>query len=221
MEFEDFAPKLLDAAVRPDRLRGGGRWTAAAARRRAQPSFARRREAALVAASAEQPPDGAPPPPLSRRLRKRREGLLGLAFLLPALLLLAIGLVVPAIRTILLSLMNGDSTECVGLRNYGWIFSAGRDHPGAAQHPRLGGPGAAAGHHGRPALRGDGRPGPVRVGRQVADLPADGDLVRRRRASSGSSSTPTAARATRSACSTRSWSMARRRAAAVAAQTRR
>jgi alpha-glucoside transport system permease protein len=61
--------------------------------------------------------------PPRRRPRKRREGLLGLAFLFPALLLLAIGLVVPAIRTILLSLMNGPSTEWIGLRNYSWIFS--------------------------------------------------------------------------------------------------
>ena len=43
----------------------------------------------------------------------------------------------------------------------------------------------------RPDLRGPGRPGPVRGVRQGADLPADGDLVRRRLASSGSSSTTT------------------------------
>jgi alpha-glucoside transport system permease protein len=36
--------------------------------------------------------------------------------------LLLIGLVIPAIRTIILSLFNGDSTEFVGLRNYAWIF---------------------------------------------------------------------------------------------------
>ena len=80
--------------------------------------FARRREAALVAASV----GGGP---AIGRPRRRREGLLGLAFLLPALILLLIGLVVPAIRTIILSLFNGDSTDFVGLRNYGWIFSQG------------------------------------------------------------------------------------------------
>ncbi|MEV7331148.1 sugar ABC transporter permease [Micromonospora sp. NPDC093244] len=77
--------------------------------------FARRREAQLVAASV----GGAPLP----RRPKQREGLFALFFLLPTLLLLTIGLVVPAIRTMLLSLMNGSSTEWVGLRNYGWMFS--------------------------------------------------------------------------------------------------
>lgn len=77
--------------------------------------FARRREAQLVAASV----GGGPLP----RRRKQREGLFALFFLLPTLLLLAVGLVVPAIRTMLLSLMNGTSTEWVGLRNFGWMFS--------------------------------------------------------------------------------------------------
>ncbi|CCH20944.1 carbohydrate ABC transporter permease [Micromonospora lupini] len=77
--------------------------------------FARRREAQLVAASAS----GAPLP----RRSKPREGIFAIFFLLPTLLLLTIGLVVPAIRTLLLSLMNGSSTDWVGLRNYGWMFS--------------------------------------------------------------------------------------------------
>ncbi|MEO3771833.1 sugar ABC transporter permease [Micromonospora sp. B9E7] len=77
--------------------------------------FARRREAQLVAASA----GGAPLP----RRTKPREGLFALFFLLPTLVLLLIGLVVPAIRTLLLSLMDGSSTNWVGLRNYGWMFS--------------------------------------------------------------------------------------------------
>ncbi|MET8231944.1 sugar ABC transporter permease [Micromonospora sp. NPDC005298] len=77
--------------------------------------FARRREAQLVAASV----GGAPLP----RRTKQREGLFALFFLLPTLLLLTIGLVVPAIRTMVLSLMNGSSTDWVGLRNYGWMFS--------------------------------------------------------------------------------------------------
>jgi len=79
--------------------------------------FARRREAALVAASLQS--GGAP---VARRPRKRREGTLALAFMIPALLLLLIGLVAPAIRTIILSLQNGDSTRFVGLDNYAWIF---------------------------------------------------------------------------------------------------
>ncbi|GAB3944251.1 carbohydrate ABC transporter permease [Micromonospora vulcania] len=77
--------------------------------------FARRREAQLVAASAS----GAP---LTRR-PKQREGLFAVFFLLPTLLLLVIGLVVPAIRTLLLSLMDSSSSNWVGLRNYGWMFS--------------------------------------------------------------------------------------------------
>ncbi|MEV1073280.1 carbohydrate ABC transporter permease [Micromonospora parva] len=77
--------------------------------------FARRREAQLVTASVS----GAPLP----RRRKQGEGLFALFFLLPTLLLLTVGLVVPAIRTTLLSLMDGSSTNWVGLRNYSWMFS--------------------------------------------------------------------------------------------------
>ncbi|MFC4146950.1 carbohydrate ABC transporter permease [Micromonospora mangrovi] len=77
--------------------------------------FARRREAALVAASAS----GAPLP----RRRKQREGVFALFFLLPTLLLLTVGLVVPAIRTTLLSFMDAGSNNWVGLENYGWMFS--------------------------------------------------------------------------------------------------
>ncbi|MEU4568230.1 sugar ABC transporter permease [Micromonospora sp. NPDC023956] len=78
--------------------------------------FARRREAQLVAAAE----GGAP---LSRRRTKPREGLFALFFLLPTVLLLTIGLVVPAVRTTILSFMDGGSDNWVGLRNYGWIFT--------------------------------------------------------------------------------------------------
>jgi alpha-glucoside transport system permease protein len=44
-------------------------------------------------------------------------------FLGPAVLLLAVGLVVPAIRTLVLSVKNGDSTRWVGLANYTWMLS--------------------------------------------------------------------------------------------------
>ncbi|MFF4893964.1 carbohydrate ABC transporter permease [Micromonospora chersina] len=77
--------------------------------------FGRRREARLVAAVAS----GAPLP----RRRKPREGAIALFFLLPTLLFLAIGLVVPAIRTTLLSFMDKDSSNWVGLDNYAWMFS--------------------------------------------------------------------------------------------------
>ncbi|MBO4162883.1 MULTISPECIES: carbohydrate ABC transporter permease [Micromonospora] len=77
--------------------------------------FARRREAQLVAAST----GGGPLP----RRRKPREGLFALFFLLPTLLLLSIGLVVPALRTVLLSFMDAGSKDWVGLSNYSWMFS--------------------------------------------------------------------------------------------------
>ncbi|MFG3301063.1 carbohydrate ABC transporter permease [Micromonospora chersina] len=77
--------------------------------------FDRRREARLVAAVAS----GTPLP----RRRKPREGLFALFFLLPTLLFLAVGLVVPAIRTTLLSFMDKDSSNWVGLTNYTWMFS--------------------------------------------------------------------------------------------------
>jgi len=44
-------------------------------------------------------------------------------FLGPAVLLLAVGLVIPAVRTIALSLQNRDSTNWVGFANYTWMFS--------------------------------------------------------------------------------------------------
>ncbi|GGS04872.1 hypothetical protein GCM10010169_57070 [Micromonospora fulviviridis] len=77
--------------------------------------FARRRDERLVAAVAS----GATLP----RWRKPREGLIALFFLLPTLLFLLVGLVVPAIRTTLLSFMDKDSSNWVGLANYSWLFS--------------------------------------------------------------------------------------------------
>ena len=45
-------------------------------------------------------------------------------FLGPALLLLAVGLVVPAIRTITLSFYNDDSSKFLGGSNYTWAFTS-------------------------------------------------------------------------------------------------
>lgn len=81
--------------------------------------FARWREARLVAASAS----GGEVPLATRRRAKPHEALFGLFFLLPAVLLLGIGLVLPAVRTTLLSFMDSGSENWVGLRNYGWMFS--------------------------------------------------------------------------------------------------
>lgn len=80
--------------------------------------FARRRERQLIAVAA-----GDVPAPPRGRLRKPQEIGYALFFLLPVVVLLAIGLVVPGIRTIVLSFMNEDSTSWVGLENYGWLFS--------------------------------------------------------------------------------------------------
>ncbi|MGC4893061.1 carbohydrate ABC transporter permease [Micromonospora sp. DT31] len=71
---------------------------------------ARRRKAQLAAAS------------LPRR-RKKGEGTFAFFFLLPTLLLLAIGLVIPALRTTLLSFMDSSSSNWVGLDNYSWMIS--------------------------------------------------------------------------------------------------
>jgi alpha-glucoside transport system permease protein len=46
-----------------------------------------------------------------------------LIFLVPAVALLVIGLIYPAIRTLILSFMNADSDEFVGLENYVWAFT--------------------------------------------------------------------------------------------------
>ncbi len=46
-----------------------------------------------------------------------------LIFLGPAVVLLLIGLVMPAIRTISLSFFNADSNKFVGGKNYGWAFT--------------------------------------------------------------------------------------------------
>ncbi len=46
-----------------------------------------------------------------------------LIFLVPAVALLVIGLIYPAIRTLILSFMNADSDEFVGVDNYVWAFT--------------------------------------------------------------------------------------------------
>lgn len=41
----------------------------------------------------------------------------------PALVLMTVGLVIPAIRTIVYSFQNDDNTKYVGLKNYEWVFT--------------------------------------------------------------------------------------------------
>lgn len=60
---------------------------------------------------------------LDRAPTRQRARLPALILLTPALVLLGIGLVVPAIRTTLLSFMSGDSKAFVGVDNYAWMFT--------------------------------------------------------------------------------------------------
>jgi alpha-glucoside transport system permease protein len=46
-----------------------------------------------------------------------------LVFLVPAVALLLIGLIYPAIRTLIMSFMNADSEQFVGFENYVWAFT--------------------------------------------------------------------------------------------------
>ncbi|HEY0637297.1 MAG TPA: sugar ABC transporter permease [Pseudonocardiaceae bacterium] len=54
---------------------------------------------------------------------KQRARLPAAILLTPALVLLAIGLVIPAIRTTVLSFRSGDRQNWVGLDNYTWMFT--------------------------------------------------------------------------------------------------
>jgi alpha-glucoside transport system permease protein len=59
----------------------------------------------------------------SRSSVRMQEWMRYLVFLAPALLLLLIGLIYPALRTIWMSFMNADSSEFVGFNNYIWAFT--------------------------------------------------------------------------------------------------
>ncbi|MHB8961173.1 MAG: sugar ABC transporter permease, partial [Candidatus Limnocylindrales bacterium] len=62
---------------------------------------------------------------VDRAPKRGREKIQLVAFLSPALLLLLIGLVIPAIRTLLLSFQGPGSTAWVGLDNYRWMLTTG------------------------------------------------------------------------------------------------
>lgn len=80
--------------------------------------FARRAERRLTAAAQAQDSTAR-----ARRRSRRSEAVFAFFLLLPAVLLLFIGLVVPTIRTVVLSLMDGSGQRWVGLDNYAWMFS--------------------------------------------------------------------------------------------------
>lgn len=60
---------------------------------------------------------------LDRAPMRQKARLHAAILLAPALLLLGIGLIVPGIRTTLLSFMSGDGTSFVGVDNYTWMFT--------------------------------------------------------------------------------------------------
>lgn len=60
---------------------------------------------------------------LDRTPMRQRARLHAAILLAPAVTLLTIGLIVPAVRTTLLSFMSGDGTDFVGLANYAWMFT--------------------------------------------------------------------------------------------------
>ncbi len=62
---------------------------------------------------------------VDRAPKRGREKVQLFAFLSPALLLLAIGLLIPAVRTIVLSFKGPFSDDWVGLENYAWMFTNG------------------------------------------------------------------------------------------------
>lgn len=57
------------------------------------------------------------------KLPLRKDRWMAVAFLFPAGVLLTIGLIIPAIRTTVLSFKDADRLEWVGLKNYKWIFT--------------------------------------------------------------------------------------------------
>ena len=60
---------------------------------------------------------------VDRAPKRGREKVQLLAFLAPALFLLAVGLLIPAIRTVILSFKGPFSDTWVGLENYSWMFT--------------------------------------------------------------------------------------------------
>lgn len=62
---------------------------------------------------------------VDRAPKRGREKVQLFAFLAPALFLLAVGLLIPAVRTVILSFKGPFSTEWVGFENYAWMFTNG------------------------------------------------------------------------------------------------
>jgi len=60
---------------------------------------------------------------VSKFSQKRRKKILPWLWLAPAIFLLIVFLIYPVVNTFLLSLMNSDSTEFIGIKNYIYIFT--------------------------------------------------------------------------------------------------
>jgi alpha-glucoside transport system permease protein len=55
--------------------------------------------------------------------RRDRSRVVATVFLAPAVIFLLVGLVYPAVRTVVMSVFNGDGTEFVGFDNYAWAVT--------------------------------------------------------------------------------------------------
>ncbi len=62
---------------------------------------------------------------VDRAPKRGREKVQLVAFLGPAVFLLCVGLLIPALRTVLLSFKGPGSVDWVGLENYAWMFTNG------------------------------------------------------------------------------------------------
>jgi alpha-glucoside transport system permease protein len=60
---------------------------------------------------------------VDRAPKRGREKVQLFAFLAPAIVLLAVGLLIPAVRTLILSFKGPFSTDWVGLENYAWMLT--------------------------------------------------------------------------------------------------
>ena len=121
------------------------------------------------------PPAGAPPAGSSGRWRSC------VVFLGPALLLLVVGLVVPADPDDRAELPERRrQRRSSGSTNYNWAFTDADDLTTSCSTPLLWISSRRSWPPGSACSRAAGRPAAPRVDPQVADLHADGDLVRRR-----------------------------------------
>ena len=117
---------------------------------------------------------------VSRVRGRAQEPLTAAAFIVPTFVMLAVGLIYPAVLTIKQSFQNADSTTFVGLENYATLFTEPEYQRVLVQHGDLGAAGTPRGDNDRADLRSPGRPDPDRVVLQGTGVHPDGDLHGRR-----------------------------------------